>query len=835
MSLEVLAPAGDHASLEAALAAGADAVYFGLDEGFNARARAENFSLANLKAIVDSIHERGARAYLTMNTLIFQSELPALDRVLREVAQAGIDALIVQDPAVAMLAKAICPDLELHASTQMTISSGEGARFAETLQITRVVVPRELSVKEIRRLKTETDLELEVFILGALCVSWSGQCLSSEAWGGRSANRGQCAQACRLPYELVVDGETRPLDDDVAYLLSPKDLAGYRAVPDLLDIGVHTLKIEGRQKGPTYVRTAVEGMRRWVDAVTRGPEARDEQQLREDVRDLTLAYSRGLSDGFLAGSDHQSLVEGRFPRHRGIYLGRVLQIQSDRVLIQPEKPASKPGKGEVSSPLPALGGATEAATGPAPAPLEVRPGMGVLFDEGKPQEHEQGGPIFHVDKTPGGLWLGFGKPGPDLSKVGKNARVWVTSDPTLGRKGTRPTAGRSGLDIVASGANGTPLTLKARKVSVTSQELLQPASSKGLEDVLPEKLAELGGTPFHLRSLDLEQLAQGLFLPLSAVKALRRELCLKLEQTPARQTATGETWPTLMESLRVEAPPQRQRLTPLCRTPEQLEAVIEAGCQEVILDWMELVGLGEAVRRARAAGLKVGIATVRVQKPGEEVYDKRIRALKPDMLLVRHWAGVMHAYEERPPELVGDFSLNVTNALTAFHLLRLGLDRVTVAHDLDEQQLDALLEVVPPSRLAVVVHQHIPTFHTEHCVYSNLLSDGRDYRTCGRPCEEHAVALKDQHGKAHPVVVDVGCRNTVFNAAAQSAAGLVPKLAAVAELRLEFVRETRQETLRVLQAYRGLLAGELTPPEVLRRVGTHEQFGVTRGTMQVLR
>lgn len=263
---EILAPAGDQACLEAALAAGADAVYFGLDEGFNARARASNFRMERLPEVVSMVHRAGARAYLTLNTLVFEPELPVLQPILRDVAKAGVDALIVQDPGLALLAKTICPELELHASTQMTISSPEGAEFAKGLQITRVVVPRELSVKEIRTFKEGTDLELETFVMGALCVSWSGQCLSSEAWGGRSANRGKCAQACRLPYELVVDNEVKPLGE-VSYLLSPQDLAGFRAVEELLDVGVHTLKIEGRQKGPDYVHHAVASMRRWVDGV----------------------------------------------------------------------------------------------------------------------------------------------------------------------------------------------------------------------------------------------------------------------------------------------------------------------------------------------------------------------------------------------------------------------------------------------------------------------------------------------------------------------------------------------------------------------------------------
>ena len=266
---EVLAPAGSPESLRAALWSGADAVYFGLQDGFNARARAANFSSRDLAATVARVHRAGARAYVTLNTLVFEPELPALESVLRQIAASGVDALIVQDPAVCLLARAICPELELHASTQMTIAEPAAAPFATDLGVTRIVVPRELSVAEIRRFAAGTDAELEVFVHGALCVSWSGQCLTSEAWGGRSANRGQCAQSCRMPYELVVDGTLRPLGD-VRYLLSPKDLAGARAVPELLDVGVHGLKIEGRQKGAQYVATATGGYRRWVDGLADG-------------------------------------------------------------------------------------------------------------------------------------------------------------------------------------------------------------------------------------------------------------------------------------------------------------------------------------------------------------------------------------------------------------------------------------------------------------------------------------------------------------------------------------------------------------------------------------
>ncbi len=820
---EVLAPAGDLAALGAARAAGADAVYFGLDEGFNARARAANFSLEGLPETVARVHRAGARAYVTLNTVVFESELPAVERIVRAVAASGADALIVQDPAVALIARAVCPSLEVHASTQMTISSPEGAAFAETLGVTRVVVPRELSLEEIRRLAEGTRLELEVFVHGALCMSWSGQCLTSEAWGGRSANRGQCAQSCRMPYDLLVDGAHQPLGD-VRYLLSPQDLAGVDHLAPLVALGVHGLKIEGRQKAAPYVASAVSAYRRQVDALAEGRRA----DTGEDRRAMSLTYSRGFSAGFLEGSDHQTLVEGRFPKHRGAYLGRVGAVEGDTVRVDLDP-------------------------GGRPRTAEPRAGMGVVFDAGRPEEAEQGGPVFAAEAV-GDAWrLRFGRPGPNLRRVDVGERVWLTGDPTLVRIGERlaesEAAGRVPLHLVASGREGEPLQVRARaghgSAEVSSDARLTPARGAGLgPDLLRDKLGALGGTPFHLASFECD-LPPGLHLPVSQLKATRRRLVATLQPaiergapreidpSPALSRLGGAPRLTLWEA------PTEPRLVPLCRTDAHLDAAIAAGLPEVELDWMELVGLRQAVEKARAAGMRITIATVRVQKPGEEGYDRRIAALEPDAVLARHWGAVMQFATggARPAAVHGDFSLNVTNAVTARHLLDLGLDTLTVAHDLDATQLLALVDAAPAERLTVTVHHHIPTFHTEHCVYAHLLSDGRDFRDCGRPCERHQVELRDHTGHAHPVVVDVGCRNTVFNAQAQTAASLAPVLLerGVKRLRVELVRESREEAGAVLGAWSDLLAGRIGPRALIDRVGVHEQFGVTPGTMRVLR
>lgn len=882
---EVLAPAGDADALAAALAAGADAVYFGLAEGFNARARAGNFELANLAETVARIHRAGAKAYLALNTLVFEEELDFVERMIVRADECGVDALIVQDLAVARLARELAPGLEVHASTQMTISSPEAARFAASLGVTRVVVPRELSVPEIRRFAAGTSLELEVFVHGALCVAWSGQCLTSATWSGRSANRGECAQSCRLPYDLIVDGERRELGD-VKYLLSPKDLAGVRAIAELVDVGVHGLKIEGRQKSAPYVFTATTLYRRQVDRLvadtaergdTRPANVDAREPLADDLLRASLAYTRGFGDGFLGGSDHQTLVEGRFPKHRGVYVGRVAKVERERVLVERDdtgRPwtgalaADEPRVAPLGAPSAALagfGGAADASDGPRAAKLELRAGMGVVFDDGEPENpDEPGGPLFGVDATPRGWLLRFGVPGPDLARVRPGMRVWASGDPALVRETERVVAaaeptGRIAVELVVRGRAGEALVVSARArhatARVESTARLERASGRGLaRDVLAEKLASFGGTPFRLGALELAELESGLHLPVSELKALKRglvdALLPQIERGP--RAARGEAPARERRaSVRVESAPGAPGnaapsapkflgLVALCREDAQLDAALDAGLAEVELDWMELVGLARAVERARRAGVRVVLATVRVQKPGEEGYDQRLAALEPDGVLVRHWGALVH-FEEHArtngrPVLHGDFSLNVTNSLTARELFARGLATLTPAHDLDRAQLAALCAASTPERFTVVLQHRMPTFHTEHCVYAHLLSHGRDFRTCGRPCERRRVSLGDARGHEHPVIVDVGCRNTVFHHEPQSSAELVPELLArgVRRFRVEFVREGRDEAARVLAAYSELLAGRIAPEAALARARAAARVGVT-STMSVMR
>src|SRR5579862_1827191 len=375
---EIMSPAGYWPQLRAAIEAGADSVYFGLKH-FTARAKV-GFSLEELPEAVATLHRRGVKGFVTFNTLVFDHELAEAERTLAAIVEAGADAIIVQDLGVLKMARAMAPDLEIHGSTQMSVTSADGVRLAQSLGATRVTLARELSLDEIRVIRAATDCELEIFVHGALCVAYSGQCLSSEAWGGRSANRGQCAQACRLPYEILVDGRVEPLGD-ARYLLSPGDLYALEQVPEIMQIGISALKIEGRYKDAEYVALTTRAYRKAVDEAWAG---RGQSVDRGVKSELEQVYSRGLGPFFLSGTNHQAVVKGRAPRHRGLRAGRVTRVTPTSVVITPEAD---------------------------PSVSRLKPGDGIVFDGAdwrSPGEPEEGGRIYQVLPAAGGLELAFG-------------------------------------------------------------------------------------------------------------------------------------------------------------------------------------------------------------------------------------------------------------------------------------------------------------------------------------------------------------------------------------------------------------------------------------------
>jgi len=327
---EILAPVGSWEMLRAAIHNGADAVYIGMP-GFNARGRTATLSIEELGAMIEYAHLYGVKVFLAFNILIFERELDDVLNLLREILPLHPDASIVQDIGLAGLLRELAPEHHVHASTQMTISNSEAITLTEDLGMTRYVLSRELSLAEIGAIRATTSKELEVFVHGALCVSYSGQCLTSESMGGRSANRGQCAQSCRLAYDLIVDGEKLPLGDK-RYLVSPQDLCGLDDVPSLVNLGIESLKIEGRLKSPEYVASAVSSYK----AQSRGETPNAASAERKDT--MARIFSRGFFNGWFDGVNHQKLVNPRVNSHHGLAIGSIERVNASSILIESATP-----------------------------------------------------------------------------------------------------------------------------------------------------------------------------------------------------------------------------------------------------------------------------------------------------------------------------------------------------------------------------------------------------------------------------------------------------------------------------------------------------------------
>ncbi len=758
--------------------------------------RADNFRDDELPEVVRFLHSHGVKATVALNVLIFTEELPEAVVELERLAQTGVDAVILQDVGLVEIARRMFPTLRIHASTQMTITSPEGVRFAQELGIRQVVLARELSLRELE--KFPEILPLEVFVHGALCVAYSGQCLTSEALGRRSANRGECAQACRMPYELIVDGAVRDLGDR-RYLLSPKDLAAVKEIPDLIARGVVSFKIEGRLKSPEYVAAVTAVYRRALDAAMAD---RASGPTPDETYRLEMTFSRGLSTGWMHGVNHQELVGARFGKKRGAFVGRVAETARDHVSVKDFE-------------------------------VPVRPGDGVVFDTGGDTDREQGGRVYEVR----GNQLFFEHGHIDFGKIPSDTRVWKTDDPALNRELRKSYAGklcgrpdrREKLDFMVSGSARAPLVIECRGQAVTSRLALESARTRPLTtESLRFHLGKLGETAFELG--DLTNRIEGeVLLPISELNRMRRELVSALPAAPVvAQVALESLLPAKSDDQR---PPV---LRVLCRSHDQLVATLEAGVREVMVDYEDIRRYREAVDTVREIdGARIFLATPRIQKAGEEGFFKLIENGAPDGVLIRNVGGISHFAKSRLSR-IGDFSLNVANPVTAQVFHRMGLERMTISHDLNVAQIVALAKAVPSDWLELTLHHHMPMFHMEHCVFAAFLSEGTDHTNCGRPCDRHRVHLRDRVGISHPLRADVGCRNTLFHAVPQSGAGFYESFRTVGirHFRIELLEESAEESRRIIRAYQDLLHGSIEGNSLWRDLKASSQVGVTSGTYE---
>jgi putative protease len=589
-------------------------------------------------------------------------------------------------------------------------------------------------------------------------------------------------------------------------------------------MGIAALKIEGRYKDAEYVALTTKAYREAVDAAwaaanPKSDAAWDALHPTKEVisvvpyridpqaeLQLEQVYSRGLGPYFLSGTNHQAVVTGRAPRHRGVRIGVVVRAESDHVIVR---------------------------SGDTHRIAPIKAGDGLVFDAAdwrSPEEPEEGGRVFEVaEHSDGTIDLGFGRGSIQARRIRAGDVVWRTHDPDVdraARKFTHATApvSRQIVDVRVRACDGDPLaaewTLRAHpeiQVLTKTAAHLDTARDRGLNvDLLRDQLGRLGGTPYELGDVTLD-VEGSPFAPVSMLNQLRREAVERLQEEQLRAHRIEVHDPaTSLAHLITPAPTEKgsiaespaPQLHVLVRTPEQLEAALDLAPASITLDYLDFYGLRPSVERVKARGITARVASPRVMKPGESRILNFLLGL--DCTILVRPAGLLDALQaaEHPP-LIGDFSLNAANSVAADLFFAMGVDRITPAHDLNAEQIAELARHTGGDRMEVVTYQHLPVFHTEHCVFCRFLSTGTSFRDCGRPCETHRVELRDPAGRSHPVIADVGCRNTVFGAEAQEASAHLDswRRAGIRHWRLEFVHETRDQVRRVFRAFEKALTG----------------------------
>ena len=789
-NVELLAPAGNMECLHAAVKAGADAVYLGAGH-FNARRGADNFSLENLAEACDYAHLRGVKIYLTLNTVVLPSELPDALELARQAYRCGVDAFIVQDIGISIELSRIMPDVEVHVSTQMNIHDEDGLRAAAALGATRVTLARELSLAEIARLHElaeELGVELESFAHGALCICYSGQCFMSSLVGGRSANRGRCAQACRLPYELHNRALRKTLDAPGEHLLSPKDLCTANLIPELLHAGVASLKIEGRMKSPEYVQAVVGVYRAVIDRVEVAIDrdgidsvvASDAPELRaseEEMNVLSEAFSRGFTTAYLKGKRGNEIMSYGRPNNRGVFVGRVAKVREGLVFIDPE---------------------TELHVGDL---IEFWTNRGhFVHTIGEFKTDRAGRVFFPVERAVG--------KGDRVFRV-RNAEAAFVDDDKLPSVAV---CARAELRI------GQPalltFTVAAGDASVTVEgPEVEAARTKAItEEEVREHIDRMGTTPFYLSSLEID-LDEGVGMGFSMLHKLRARAAEELQETILAHYHARKLERT---PSRAFAPVVRKgwcKVAALATNPACARAAKRAGADLIYVPAAnyrrgEAVIAGQLSDTAEQAGYPKQCIPVlptvsqmfdEEKRNGFDIW-KRVKADKP--VMVENLGQLLHATEMGAAPEVGPH-IPVTNKLDLQAMADLGAQRVWLSPELSLVQIEELGDMAPMP-LGLTIMGQTELMVTEHCL---LMSQG----PCNQKCTECARRksphyLKDRKGYEMPVITDCTGRSHLYNAVQMDVAHLMPEIigagvsTVLVDTTLMNVKETTEKVARAVRA-----------------------------------
>ncbi len=811
---ELLAPAGGEESLRAAVAAGADAVYLGAGV-LNARRGAENFTIESLADACRFAHLYSKKVYLTANVAILPSETSSALDLIDSAWAAGVDAVIVQDLGLMRLLRETLPHVRLHVSTQVNAHSSDTLRVLSTLGVSRVTLARETSLGEIGKLASvahDLGIEAESFVHGAICMCYSGQCLLSSMIGGRSANRGLCAQPCRLPYALV-DEAGKELADVGSHLLSPKDLAGITVLPKMLQTGIDSLKIEGRMKSPEYVALVTGVYRAALDrAVAAAALGAAPYEVRDgEMSVLSEAFSRGFSEAYLTGERGNDMMSYTRPNNRGVRVGRVVEAADGRMTIALETALDSGDvievwtrRGRHAQPVGPMraGGSRKLSSAPAGSRVSIAAEKPVSVDDR----------VFRVRNaalTDAARRLFEDPAGPGIPLefsvsvvIGEPLRVTVTDS-----------AGNTGSaegDVVEA----------ARTRAVSSEDIVQ-------------HVGRLGNTPYAAASWDVA-LSPGAGVGFSQLHAVRREALAALERKLLSAWAARERVRPAAPSARdiersggggaSESGSRSSRVAPrvvaVCGSIGAAKACLDSGAAEAQVPAWALEGVS-------AADLPPGVTPI-VPRIMHDAEAKRL--LAPARAARRGVAGTLGALKLLADEGIhaeAHWSLNAMNAYTVVQLAELGASLVWLSPELTLGQIrEIAAETDVPVGVAVGGRQELMV--TEHCV---LMAEGR----CAGRCEgckrrERRTALRDRKGYEFPVVTDPLGRSHIYNAVPLDAVKALPELieARVDTIRVDMEAErapsAAAEVRRVRSAIELVVAGKPLPQPHPNAVATTGHF-----------
>ncbi len=785
--VELLSPAGSFDALKAAVEAGADAVYLA-GESFGARAYAENFNRETLPEAVKFAHLRNVSVHVTTNTILADDELENFADYIKFLRSANVDAFLIQDLGAAKIAKQIAPEIPLHASTQMTIHNLEGVLELQKLGFSRAVLSRELSLAEVEYISKNSPLEIEIFMHGALCVCYSGQCLMSSLIGGRSGNRGRCAQPCRLPYTLVDSDGNEVLKNVGEYLLSPKDLNTLDLLPKIISAGVNSLKIEGRMKRPEYVATVVKVYR---DALDRIFSDKNFSATADEHRKLAQIFNRDFTTAYLEKNPGKNLISDKRPNNRGVLLGRVTQVEKNKISIKLESknsslltPPSSLNKGDQLEIWIKVGGrltftVENFSVDKDICSVEVENTRGVKV-------RDRVFKIFDAELTAQARKFftgGF------VRKIPVDAKISVA----VGKK----------LTLSMTDADGNFATAETNFVAELAKN--HPLTFETLQ----KQIGRLGNTIFELENLEVE-LGENIMIPISELNELRRKVVELLEIQRLKKFDKVEIW----KDDKVESnnssflTPNSSLLIAQVDSLEKISAALESGADAILFGGENFKNrkvtakeILSAEKIIHDAGKNFYLSTPRIVRE-EEIADlEKILSMKVfDAVYVHNLATLNLAKKFSLAPIHTDFSMPVFNSATIDYLKSLGADGATLSPELTLEQIKNLAKK-SSLPLECIVHGKMELMISSYCVLGSFLGE-IDKKNCPHICRKKIFYLRDRKNIFFPIATDQFCRMHILNSKTLSMIEHRKEFEGVANIRVDCRALSVEETKKILRAYK---------------------------------